>query len=215
METVSAAMWRVEQAAQAAPVILARHRATIPGLSRIEERLVPAIEVWVPATHASRAFNNQRRRDVASHDPAVRALHRRCLFWLTYVRMDAPGYDAAEAGGRLDSAVVAIDRGRSLIDFVRLLPAEQEPPYYAEQMVAEITPLLDQVVRDREDSQNIARERQRLQSEARELMTPVYRGVVSARVLLRNALGPSHPDVRALNTDGPTRSKKKETPKAA
>jgi len=205
---VSVAMWRVNQAARVALVAMPAHRDQVPRVLRIEGTLVPAIEAFVPASDALFAYDSKRKALLALHDAHLEELYRCTLYWLTYVRMDVPNYEASEMPMRGDSTKVVIDRAQRVLTLIRLDPEDHVRRDYAERLVAELSPLYERSVADRVERDVSELELVRLQTQARELMAPVHRDIATLRMLLRNALGKSHPHVRGLNTDPPRKPKK-------
>lgn len=208
-QTISVAMWRVGKAARLAPAVLAANRDKVPGVSELTTTLVPGVEAFLRASGALAAFESQRKIALERHSAALKELHQRTLFWLTYVRMDVPGYEAADTPTGRYTQDALIERAQRLLEHVKSFAAEATRPYYTEQLTAELTPLHEQAVRDRDEDGAMAAELARLQRDARTLMTPVYRDVTTLRVLLRNALGAGHPHVRGLRMS-PTRTRRAE-----
>jgi len=204
---VSAAMWRVVQAARMGLVAMPVHRDQVPRVARIEQTLAPMIEEFVSASEALFAFNERRKETLVVHATQLQTLHRRTLYWLTYVRMDVPGYEASEMGSHADSVKEVIDRAHRVLTLLRLHPPDEEPRDFAEQLIADLSPLYEQSVRNRDAADAMALEKVQLQTRARQLLAPVYRDINTLRVLLRNALGASHPHVRGLNMDAPKKAK--------
>jgi len=206
---VAVPTWRAFKVAPISMVVMARHRESVPGIAQIERDLVPALGVFVPAATGLRIFDATRvvtreRREL--HREEVR---RRTRFWLTYVRMDLPGYTPTEMDGGRDMADVTIDRARGLIDLAATY-AEGAAPHYMAQMATEIAPLHGQAVLDRAAELEEGLEQQTLQRAVREALVPVSDGLMTLRMLLRNALGSTHADVRALDIDPPAIRKKSE-----
>jgi hypothetical protein len=208
---VPAAMWRVLQAARVGMVAMPVHRDRVPRVARIERTLTPVIEEFVTASEELFAFNERRKETLEGHAAQLSKLHRRTLYWLTYVRMDVPGYEASEMASRPVSVKSVIDRAHRVLTLLRLHPADEEPREYAAGLLADLVPLYEQSVRDRDEADAMALQRAQLQARARELMAPVYQNLTTLRTLLRNELGGSHPHVRGLLMDAPKRTKRTES----
>jgi hypothetical protein len=209
LDRVVVPTWRAFKVAPISIVIMGRHRESVPGVSLVERDLVPALGVFVSAATALRMFDATWVVSLGRQEQNRRELRRRTRFWLTYVRMDLPGYAASEMDGSSDAADVTIDRARGLLDLADKY-ATGEPPHYMAQMLAEMGPLHERSVRDRADEFDRGLERQTLQREMRRALVPVSEGLVTLRLLLRNALGSTHADVRAIDIDPPSRRKKIE-----
>ena len=197
-QKISVAMWRVSKAARLAPAALAANRDSVPGVSELAATLVPGVDAFLRASSALAAFESQRKIALERHSTALKELHARTLFWLTYVRMDVPGYEASDTPTGRYTQDALIERSQRLLEHVKSFAPEATRPYYAERLTAELTPLYEQAVRDRDEDGAMAAELAGLQRDARALMAPVYRDVTTLRVLLRNALGSGHPHVRGL-----------------
>lgn len=192
------AMWRVAKAARLAPAALAAHQDNVPGVSKLAATLVPGVEAFLRASSALAIFESQRKIALERHATAFKELHQRTLFWLTYVRMDVPGYEASDTPTGRYTPDALVERAQRLLEHVEGFATEAARPYYAERLTAELTPLYEQALRARDEAGSMAVELADLQREARALMAPVYRDVTTLRVLLRNALGGGHPHVRGL-----------------
>lgn len=211
-EKVSVGTWRVYKAASAALVVMPRHRDGVLGVDDVERDLAPAVELFLPAADALRAFSTKAVGTEREHDRRLEQLWQRTQFWLTYVRISTPSYTASDMPGARKGPDVVIDRARGVIKLAQSFTADQAPRYAAP-MLAELLPMFDQCVRDHIESNGVKEEEQRLQGEVRRLMVPVYRGVILLRMLLRNALGAAHVDVRALNMEPPSKRRaENETP---
>lgn len=213
-ERAAVPTWRAFKVAPVAGLIMARHRESVPGVALIERDLVPALEVFVRAATALRVFDATRVVIAERHEQHLGELRRRTRFWLTYVRLDLPGYAANDVEGSHGNAAVVVDRARKLIDVADSYNADNAPHYLA-QMLVEMTPLHDRSARERVEWQDNGTEQQRLQREVRTALAPVSEGLVTLRVLLRNALGKTHADVRAIDIDPPKKRKKHEAQLAA
>lgn len=197
-QKVSVAMWRVSKAARLAPAAVAAHRDSVPGVSELAATLVPNVDAFLRASSALAVFESQRKIALERHAIALKELHLRTLFWLTYVRMDVPGYEASDTPTGRYTPDALIERAERLLEHVKSFAPDATRPYYTEQLTAELTPLYEQAVRAREEDGAMAADLARLQRDARTLMAPVHRDVTTLRALLRNALGSGHPHVRAL-----------------
>jgi len=207
--TVSVATWRVFEAASHVHEVTGRHREDVLGVAQVERTLGPAVDAFLPAVVALRAFANVSKLGGGSLAEAVSALHRRTLFWLTHVRLEVPDYSVGDVTGNHKGERVVIDRARGVIEFAKQRVGGDEPSHYAELLLAELVPLFDRVMQLRAEDDQRDLELQRLQGQVRRLIVPVHKGLVPLRALLRNELGPNHLDVRLLNVDAPTRGKKK------
>jgi len=196
-QKITVAMWRVSKAARLAPAALAAHRDNVPGVSELAATLVPGVDAFLRASSALATFESQRKIALERHSTALKELHQRTLFWLTYVRMDVPGYEASDTPTGRYTPDALIERAQRLLEHVEGAP-EATRPYYTEQLTAELTPLYEQALRARDEAGSMAVELANLQRDARALTAPVYRDVTMLRVLLRNALGAGHPHVRGL-----------------
>lgn len=207
------ATWRVFKVVPAALDIMPRYRERVLGVDDVERELASAIESFMPAAVGLRTYDAKRKAMKKRHEANLERLRRRTRFWLTYVRLTLPNYQASAVTGRAGSAEVIIDRARGVIEVARSY-ATDVAPRFAGPLLVELLPLFEQCVSERSTARDTAKEAQRLKGQVRALALPVYEGVNLLRVLLRNELGASDVDVRALNMDPPARSKQ-ETPELA
>jgi len=201
------AVWRVFKVVPAVLQIIPRHRERVLGVDDVERELAPAIAAFLPAAVDLRTYDATREVSDSRRAANLERLRQRTRYWLTYVRIDLPKYAASRMKGRLNSPDVVIDRARGLIDVARSYSVELAPRYAAP-LLAEMSPLHEQCVTERSDARDTAKQMQRLRGDVRELALPVYEGINLLRLLLRNELGASDVDVRALNMDPPARSKR-------
>lgn len=204
------AEWRLVKVAPVALEVAPRHRDTVFGVAALERELAPNVAALLASTTVTRTFEAKRKATLAQHDANLVQLRRRTRFWLTYVRMTLTHYDANEVPGRLDSADVIIDRARGVVAMARSY-AEGAAPDWAAPALAELAPLYEQCVAEQTLERDLKQELQHMEQQERALWFVVYRGVNTLRVLLSNALGSNHADVRALKLDPPARRKKAVT----
>lgn len=208
-EKVAVPTWRAFKVAPVAVTVMGRHRESVPGIALLESELVPALEVFLPAATGLRMFEATRVRLLERREQTMEELRRRTRFWLTYVRLDLPGYVASDMDGSRDNVDVMIDRARKLVDLAATY-GDEPRPHYADQMAAEMAPLHERAVRERAEWLDSGLELQTLRRRVRTALVPVSDRLVLLRTLLRNALGGTHADVRALAIDPPAKRKPDE-----
>lgn len=198
-------MWRVVEAARVAQVAMVAHRAEVPRVAQMEQEMVPAIEAMMTGVDALVALIERRKVALAVQATHVDELYRRTQYWLTYVRMDMPSYQASSMTARASSVKSVIERAHRMLTVVS---AETEPHDYVAQLRAEMVPLYERSVREREEAEATTLELTRVRTQVRALMVPVFRGNNTLRKLLRNSLGSAHPHVRGLNMSAPKSAKR-------
>jgi hypothetical protein len=189
--------WKLRRMVPRALRVLGKHKGSFEELKRFEG-IVPAAQRFVELYDASRVGETPRQ-EVIDARKALRKLELGIRRWTGILTRDIPGFTLASF---LDGASLSDDLiggAKRFLDLVRgFKGANSEPLEYAADVVARVTPLLDEATRCWDAAQDHMATERELLRQTREAAAIVQRELVALRRTLKVILGATHRDYQVL-----------------
>lgn len=178
--------------------VLGDHKGGFEELKAFEATLVPAAQRFVQLYDAARVGETPRSKMTDSRK-ALRRLELGIRRWTGILSRDIPGFTLSsilDADSLSDDLIAGAER---LVELVRgFKGANGEPPSYVADLLARVTPLLDEATQSWDTAQRHMADERELLRQTREAAALVQKELVALRRTLRVILGETHRDYQVL-----------------
>lgn len=190
--------WKLRRMVPRALRVLGNHKGSFEELKAIELTLVPAAQRFVELYDTARVSETPRR-EVSESRKALRRLELGIRRWTGIVTRDIPGFTLAsflDGDALSDDLIGGAER---FLEVVRGFKGSNgEAPSYVADLLARVTPLLEEATQSWDAAQNHMAAERELLRQTRAAAALVQKELVALRRTLRATLGSTHRDYQVL-----------------